>query len=258
VGTPLFSIVTITLNNLDGLLATAESVQSQSFRDFEHIVIDGGSTDGSAEWLASNFHGVWVSEPDRGRYHAMNKGARVSSGEYLWFMNAGDLFGDAAVLSRVASAIEGAGAPEWLYGLARVVAPDKSLCGVLGFVPFSMFNFAILSRPLPHQGSAFKRDFFWRLGGYDEEIGIAADQLFMLHAANISRPMALADFLSDFDSTGVSANRSWWVNYRDRLQILRQSEVPITRWRAMDVVFALTYALLRVLGLSVRSVMRQS
>src|SRR6476620_5455749 len=96
---PLFSIVTISLENLDGLRATVASVKSQSCRDLEHIVIDGGSSDGSAEWLAANFEQIWVSEPDAGCYPAMNKGAQMSSGEYLWFMNAGDVFGDAAVLS---------------------------------------------------------------------------------------------------------------------------------------------------------------
>lgn len=250
--TPLFSVVTITYQNLDGLRATVESVKSQSFRDFEHIVIDGGSTDGSAEWLASNFDGTWQSEPDRGRYHAMNKGARLSGGEYLWFMHAGDLFGDSDVLARVAAAIEREGRPDWLYGLARVVGPDKSLLGVLGFVPFSMFNVAILDRSLPHQASAFKRDFFWRLGGYDEQMGIAADQLFMLRAAKCSSPRAIADFLCDFDSTGITANRSWWAIVWDGYRIRRRSDIAVTRWRLLDNLFALGYSLVRLAGLSLR------
>jgi glycosyltransferase involved in cell wall biosynthesis len=258
VSTPLFSIVTITFQNLDGLRRTVESVQAQSFGDVEHIVIDGGSSDGSDAWLAANFGGMWVSEPDNGRYHAMNKGAEMARGEYLWFMHAGDSFGDPSVLSRVAAAIEtrerGSGArPEWLYGLARVVNPDNSLHSTLGIVPFRMFNFAILQRPMPHQATAITRKLFWQLGGYDEEFGIAADQLLMLRAAALSPPMPLADFLCDFDSTGVSANRSPWAYYRDNKRMLRRLEAPVTRSRAMDSFLASGYSLIRHLARSFRS-----
>ena len=90
----LFSIITISYQNCDGLRATVESVARQTFRDFEHIVVDGGSTDGSADWLAENFTGDWTSEKDNGRYDAMNKGAERATGEYLWFLHSGDIFGD--------------------------------------------------------------------------------------------------------------------------------------------------------------------
>jgi glycosyltransferase involved in cell wall biosynthesis len=256
---PLFSIVTISLENLDGLRATVASVKSQSCRDLEHIVIDGGSSDGSAEWLAANFEQIWVSEPDAGRYPAMNKGAQMSSGEYLWFMNAGDVFGDAAVLSRVASAIEDwhEGGPEWLYGLARVVDKDKGLTGVFGSVPFSMFNLAILLRHIPHQASAIKRDLFCRLGGFDEKTPVLADQLLLLRAAKCAPPLALADFLCDFDSTGISADRSLWVTYRDAAKNLGQAGVVVTRWRVLDIVLQLIYAVFQQIGLSIRTAARR-
>jgi glycosyltransferase involved in cell wall biosynthesis len=256
VSTPLFSIVTITWQNKDGLLETVESVKSQTFRDFEHVIIDGGSTDGSAEWLAANSDSQWVSEPDRGRFDAMNKGSRLSRGEYLWFMNAGDLFGDPDVLARVASAIEREGHPEWLYGMARVVGPDESLLGVIAPVPFNMFSIAILGRSLPHQASAFKRDFFWRLGGY-EDGGVAYDQLFMLRAADASPPLVLADFLCNFDFTGVSSGRGFWGIRWDRYKMRRQSGITVTRSRALDNGFAFGYALMQFVGFSLRSALRR-
>ncbi|MEA3214018.1 MAG: hypothetical protein QOJ19_174, partial [Acidimicrobiia bacterium] len=199
---PLFSIVTITYENLQGLEETVESVRCQSFRSFEQVVVDGGSTDGTALWLERNFDGTWVSEPDGGRYDAMNKGAKMCNGHYLWFLHAGDRLGDFSVLDRVSAAIE-KNQPEWLYGLARVIKPDGSLQGTLGFVPFSMFNFALLGRALPHQAMAFRREFFHTLGGYDMRVKVAADQLLMLQAAGVSAPLALPDFLCDFDSTGI-------------------------------------------------------
>jgi putative colanic acid biosynthesis glycosyltransferase len=84
-----FSIITVCLNNLDGLKKTAASLAAQDFRDFEWLVMDGGSTDGTPEFLKST-HAFWLSEPDNGIYDAMNKGIEKSAGEYLLFLNAGD------------------------------------------------------------------------------------------------------------------------------------------------------------------------
>ena len=88
----ILSIITINYNNSDGLQRTIESVLSQTWTDFEWIVIDGGSTDGSLDIIkkhASHFS-FWCSEPDTGIYNAMNKGITHAKGEYLNFMNSGD------------------------------------------------------------------------------------------------------------------------------------------------------------------------
>ena len=89
---PKLSIITINYNNLEGLKKTFESVFMQTYQDFEYIVIDGGSTDGSKEYIAENADKInyWVSEPDKGVYHAMNKGIMKANGEYLLFINSGD------------------------------------------------------------------------------------------------------------------------------------------------------------------------
>lgn len=96
------SIITINFNNLAGLKKTADSVISQTWKEFEWIIIDGGSTDGSKEFIVSlnddlNRNGwnpitYWCSEPDKGIYNAMNKGIAKANGEYLNFMNSGDCF----------------------------------------------------------------------------------------------------------------------------------------------------------------------
>ena len=88
------SVITINYNNRDGLRKTIESVVNQTCKDFEYIIIDGISTDGSVDVINEYADRIdyWVSEPDKGCYHAMNKGVKVASGEYVIFMNSGDYF----------------------------------------------------------------------------------------------------------------------------------------------------------------------
>jgi glycosyltransferase involved in cell wall biosynthesis len=101
--TPVISVVTINFNNLEPLRKTFLSVVAQTEHDFEYIIIDGGSKDGSAEFLAANNESIsrWVSEPDRGIYDAMNKGANLASGEWIIFMNAGDCFYEPNTLEQI-------------------------------------------------------------------------------------------------------------------------------------------------------------
>ena len=93
---PILSIITVNFNNNLGLLKTLESVSSQSFSSYEHIIIDAGSTDGSRETIIQyekeNPHlSFWSSEPDKGIYDGMNKGIDHAKGQYLYFLNSGGL-----------------------------------------------------------------------------------------------------------------------------------------------------------------------
>ncbi len=90
---PLFSIITPVLNNKNGLIKTIESLQIQNLKSFEHIVIDGGSTDGTLELIKSNASiDHWVSEKDQGIYDAINKGLKISRGKYINTINSGDRY----------------------------------------------------------------------------------------------------------------------------------------------------------------------
>ena len=101
----ILSIITVSFNNLDGLTKTTNSIIEQTFRDFEWIVIDGGSSDGSKEYLIKNskYISYWCSEPDNGIYNAMNKGIMKAKGNYLLFMNSGDFLFNKHVLKKVFS-----------------------------------------------------------------------------------------------------------------------------------------------------------
>lgn len=110
---PLFSIITVTLNNIAGLKETHRSLKLQTFRDFEWIVMDGGSNDASADYLKTT-DAQWHSEKDEGLYDAMNEGIARAKGDYLLFLNAGDMFADAGILEEIAKHAEKK--PDFIYG----------------------------------------------------------------------------------------------------------------------------------------------
>lgn len=124
----LFTIITCTYNAHATLGRTLRSVDEQTFRNYEHLVLDGDSTDGTAEVVAAhpNERRRFLSEPDHGLYDAMNKGISMATGKYLIFLNAGDKFHSADTLGRLARAAAEHGTPGILYG-QTVLVDDKGL-----------------------------------------------------------------------------------------------------------------------------------
>jgi glycosyltransferase involved in cell wall biosynthesis len=90
---PKISIITVVYNNRENLSKTIECVRSQNYADIEYILIDGGSTDGTPDIIKQNEDVIykWISEKDNGIYDAMNKGIKLATGDYVWFLNSGDM-----------------------------------------------------------------------------------------------------------------------------------------------------------------------
>src|SRR4051812_28888443 len=126
---PLFSIITVSLNNCDGLQRTHQSLIGQICRDFEWIVVDGGSRDGTLEYLLTRQRDLawWRSAPDRGLYDAMNIGLSAAAGEYLIFLNAGDTLPERGTLERLALRIRRDERPDFIYGDALEQGTDDRL-----------------------------------------------------------------------------------------------------------------------------------
>lgn len=97
------SIVTVVYNDVCGIRETINSVLEQSYDNIEFIVVDGGSTDGTIQVIEEYFNQIayFISEPDRGVYDAMNKGANVATGEWIIYMNSGDCFFEKDVLAKI-------------------------------------------------------------------------------------------------------------------------------------------------------------
>lgn len=122
---PLFSIITITYNAATTLPPTLRSVESQTFTNYEYIVVDGASKDDTVALVeASTLKARLISEPDKGLYDAMNKGLKMATGEYLIFLNAGDAFHAPDTLQCIADAI-GNNRPGVVYGETAIVDADR-------------------------------------------------------------------------------------------------------------------------------------
>lgn len=126
---PSVSIITVVFNARELLEGTMQSVFSQSWPHIEYIVVDGGSKDGAADLLRANDSRIaaWVSEPDKGLYDAMNKGLRMATGDFVWFLNAGDqLFAPDTVEKVMAKCSP---TTDILYGEVMLVGDDRRHLG---------------------------------------------------------------------------------------------------------------------------------
>jgi putative colanic acid biosynthesis glycosyltransferase len=202
-GMSLFSIITITRNNVEGLAKTHASLATQNFREIEWIVVDGASTDSTLEFLKDKAALV-VSEPDKGLYDAMNKGIDRAGGAYLVFMNAGDCFAGPDVLARLADAL--AAKPAFLYADACENGEDGR--------PFLKrardYREAALGMFTHHQAMAYNRA---RLGDlrYDLAYPIAADYdltLRFLKGNSTSGVVYWPHPLCLFEAGGISQQRA--------------------------------------------------
>lgn len=172
-----FSIITVNYNHRDGLRKTIQSVINQTFTDFEYIIIDGGSEDGSVEVIReySNKITYWVSERDKGIYNGMNKGIAQAKGTYVNFMNSGDVFYRNDILETVDRLMDGS---DFVIGKDYNQDPNNGDIFTT-ILPIRISMAAFYMWTLPHQ-SAFIRRSLFKNSLYNESLHIVADWKFYL------------------------------------------------------------------------------
>lgn len=194
------SVITVNYNDRNGLLSTIHSVVGQSFKDYEYIIIDGGSTDGSVEAIRQNGEYItyWVSESDNGIYDAMNKAIKVASGDYCIFMNSGDCFFTNDVVEKVLPLLDGTdivyGNTHYTDGKIRYSKNEPDL--------FSFFYVSCWC----HQSTFIKTELLKKYL-YDDSLRIVADWKFLLQTVikdNCSYK-AINLNISLYDATGISS-----------------------------------------------------
>jgi glycosyltransferase involved in cell wall biosynthesis len=170
-----FSIVTVCKNPGDSIIRSMESINCQSARNYEWIVVDGASIDGTPERLKNTDSGSlrMISEIDQGIYDAMNKGVKLAKGDYVFFLNSGDTFHDANVL-QVASEMIDRDSPDIIYGNSNLINPTDQVMAVKSH---SMVDkYFLFNRPINHQAIFARRTLFLeKIGLFDTSYVVKAD-----------------------------------------------------------------------------------
>lgn len=212
------SVITINYNNRDGLRKTIESVVHQTCTDFEYIIIDGGSTDGSVDVIKEYAGRIdyWVSERDRGCYHAMNKGVKVAQGEYVIFMNSGDSFYTNDVIDAF---VQGNPTEDVLCG-------DMFLSlGCVNYVPTELTFRYFYEGNLPHQ-ACFIKTSLQKKYPYNENLKIVSDYEFFLRILILENGTfrKINKIISYFDFNGISSENTG-LHLRER-EAVQQAIFP--------------------------------
>jgi glycosyltransferase involved in cell wall biosynthesis len=226
---PLISILTVNRNRAADLRRTLETTAAQTFRDFEHLVVDGASTDGSPQLLAEfrDHLAFAVSEPDRGIYDAMNKAIARARGRYLLFVNSGDHLKSPDSLRAAARHLEG---PDLLYFNLEVVDPSggarvEAFPATLDFTYFARHS-------LPHPATFIARELFARHGPYDPALRIVADwKAFLLWVCKHNCSYRhVPEVLSVFTFDGISSRpESTPILHAERTRVLEQEFPAVYR-----------------------------
>jgi glycosyltransferase involved in cell wall biosynthesis len=231
---PKVSVITINFNNRAGFEKTIRSVFSQSYSDFEFVVIDGGSTDGSVDVINANAGKItyWISEKDAGIYDALNKGIVNAKGDYLIFLNSGDCFNNDNVVAKFCEC-SNKNNKKIIYansnilnadGTSKVVCPPDQLD----------LNFWY-ANTLNHQAIFTHKDLFKNYGGFDCQYELAADFDFLFKMfLNETSEFFYFDYLvCDYDNTGLTSKGEFHkIIFKERKKILKKY-VSLKNYRGM-------------------------
>jgi glycosyltransferase involved in cell wall biosynthesis len=211
---PQLTIITVNLNNFHGLKRTIQSVRDQKLKNYEFIVVDGVSKDGSVECIEENrdiIHTAIV-EKDKGIYDAMNKGIGLAKGKYVIFLNSGDFFYNDDVLQEV---FENQRDEDIIYG--HVLS-----AGNVRRVPEKVTASFILRRSLNHQGSFIKKTLFDDLGLYETRFRYDADWAFFIRAilGKKCSTYYVDRVIAVFEGGGMSSKRDF-SNYKEQTEVIQ-------------------------------------
>jgi glycosyltransferase involved in cell wall biosynthesis len=236
------SIITINYNNAQGLLKTLNSVLTQTCLEFEHVIVDGASTDNAVEIIeqyekdatACGIKVTWVSEKDTGIYNAMNKGIRMATGEYIQILNSGDILFDANVTQRMIERLDQINSKREenvgiLYGNMIKVNTAGKVVGKSGYTEYSLRQF--YSSTLNHDCAYIRRDLFEEYGLYDEQLKIVSDWKWYLQAIGLGKvkPEYVDIDVTIFDDGGISETNLALRN-AERRKVLEEVLPPAVLW----------------------------
>lgn len=232
----LISIVTVTYNSANTLRDTIESVLAQSYTDWEHIIVDGGSTDSTADIVnefAGRYNGrlKFISEKDNGIYDAMNKGLHMAAGDIVGILNSDDFFTTSKVLSRVAEAFNDEGCNfDAIYGDIMYVANNDKSRAVRYYSSEGFKRWKMRFGYMPAHPSFYcRRELYSRHGFFDTSFRVAADFenllriIYVGHASTRYLPMNFVTMrVGGASSSGFKSHRRIFA---DHIRAYRKNNV---------------------------------
>lgn len=238
---PYISILSATLNNIDTIERALESVRRQCFKSFEHVVVDGGSRDGTLEVIGqyeNKYNLKWISGPDRGIAHALNKGLRLARGRYILVIHGDDRILEHNTLEIVYQKLKEENSDIYSFPVLKehpevVIRPYK---------PIRLLWWHHFKTIFPHQGCFVHKRLFDRIGGFREKFSIALDYDFFYRALHSGasvrfgrKPVAL------MGGGGISSDLNLI-----RCRLLEERKVQQLNeahriWRIFQVFFHLIY-----------------
>lgn len=234
---PLVSIVLPTWNSADVLADALESLAEQTCRDFEVIVSDGASTDGTlaiAQRFAANLPALHLdSRRDSGVYDAINRGVALARGEWFLVLGSDDRLHSPDTLAVVTAHLRGEGSAQMVYGDVRMMAINQ--CGVAPGERFAgpMPLTRLLGANVCQQAIFYKRSLFDALGGFDLRYRLYADWAFNLRAAFRAPTRWIDVVIADYAATGMSATATDAVFMADLPELVRQEFLAHAGRRAL-------------------------
>lgn len=203
---PLISVITVTFNAEKYLTETIKSVLNQTYDNIEYIIIDGGSTDKSIE-IINNFEDkidYWISEPDKGAYDAMNKGAKSATGDFIIFMNADDYYYKNNVIEKISKIIEKNNKAAIVYGKVLMLDVENNYKSIRG--EKLTISYLEKGKNIPSQAAFLNRKIFLK-NLFDIQYKISADFDFTVKMFLENRKLIFFDIIiSVFRLGGISSD----------------------------------------------------
>ncbi len=239
---PKISVITVSYNSAKTIVDALNSVAAQTYRNVEHIVVDGASTDETVVRVRNHFDSSiqLVSEPDKGIYDAMNKGILLARGEILGFLNSDDFYADETVLAKIANAFQDPTVVACYADLVYVTQDNSRVVRYWKSKPFTKGDFAKGWCPA-HPTFYVRKSVIERLGLFDQSYKLAADVEFMMRY--LERGQVRAAYIPHVlvrMRLGGATNQSWKnivQQNKEILAALRKNGVPFSRmWFAANKV----------------------
>ena len=239
---PLVTVITVCFNSDRSIKDTLQSIASQSYKNIEHFIVDGASTDRTLEIIrAWRGHPVrLISEPDKGIYDAMNKGLALASGEVVGFLNSDDFYADSLVLEKIANTFHDETVQASYADLVYVTQDNSRVVRYWKSKPFTKGDFAKGWCPA-HPTFYVRKSVIEHLGLFDQTYKLAADMEFMMRY--LERGQVRAAYIPHVlvrMRLGGATNLSWKNIAQQNKEIfaaLRKNGVPFSRmWFAANKV----------------------